>query len=68
MYALMETVLNWKDEAKFARVVAVVTRPESCMPRLQHPLEGQAYHYMACGIPDVAYRELIVATHFQNNE
>lgn len=47
MYASMETVPNWKDKAKFARVVAVVTRPESCMPRLQHPLGGQACHYMA---------------------
>lgn len=29
MYALMETVPNWKDEAKFARVVAVVARDAS---------------------------------------
>lgn len=47
MYALMETVPNWKDEAKFARVVAVVARPVSCMPRLQHLLGGQACQYMA---------------------
>lgn len=68
MYALMETVPNWKDEAKFARVVAVVARPVSCMPRLQHLLEAKPVNTWPCGIPDVEYRKLIFPTHFQNNE
>lgn len=68
MYALMETVPNWKDEAKFARVVAVVTRPDPACLDYSAPWEAKPVTTWPCGILDVAYRELIVATHFQNND
>lgn len=68
MYASMETVPNWKDKAKLL-VLLLLSRGQNlaCLD-YSTPWEAKPVTTWPCGIPDVAYRELIVATHFQNND